>query len=287
MSGGQVPEPPSGFGRLFDQAFDLDAEPGNKAFFGTNVLDGLVAGIDDFIYRPQPRWRHGRVIGPALLGSAMWIDDEELLAKLRELSGVSVVITKQTRKPRKVDDLEALEQASKGIRGFPADALSELRQLAPKVDGGPRVVGPTERVEPVIVPAIRTLGFRKRGKHLAPIVHAKLAVLGKLWWHDEGPLGHPEDITGFTPQRLWVSSANFTTSSRRSLEFGYWVEDRQLVQGATRFLTSLVASSESLDPESDTFDPEFLPWEYDAEELNDYAIEMLRDAEPWDEELDE
>lgn len=287
MTDGPRHEPSTGFGRRFDQVFDLDVEPGNQAFFGSNVLDGLVSGIDDFIHRPQPRWRHGRVLGPALLGSAMWIDDEALIAKLRELSAVSVVITKQTRKPKKVQDLEALEEASESIRGFPADALAELRNLAPKVNGSQRVIGPTERVDPVVLPAIRTLGFRRSGQHLAPLMHAKLAVLGKLWWHDEGPLGHPEDIVGFTPQRLWVSSANFTTSSRRSLEFGYWVEDRQLLQGATRFLTALVASSEGLNPDADIFDPEFLPWEYDADALNEYAIEMLRDAEPWDEEVDE
>ncbi|HSF60808.1 MAG TPA: hypothetical protein VLA69_03880, partial [Gaiellaceae bacterium] len=39
---------------------------------------------------------------------------------------------------------------------------------------------------------------------------AKLALLGHLWWHDEGPLGHVEDVIGFKAKRLWISFANFT-----------------------------------------------------------------------------
>jgi hypothetical protein len=77
-------------------------------------------------------------------------------------------------------------------------------------------------------------------------MHAKLALLGHLWWHDEGELG-VEDVTGFAPRRLWISSANFTESSRRSLEFGYWTEDKALMEGAQRFLLRLIAASEGLE----------------------------------------
>ena len=34
-----------------------------------------------------------------MLASAMWIDDPELIDKLGELSGASVVVTKQSRAP--------------------------------------------------------------------------------------------------------------------------------------------------------------------------------------------
>jgi hypothetical protein len=86
----------------------LDAEfpvgtDGNKAYFGRNVLRGLVDGIDDFIELRQPRWRQPRAVGPAMLASAMWIDDPELIDKLDELSGASVVVTKQVRSPRQVE----------------------------------------------------------------------------------------------------------------------------------------------------------------------------------------
>ena len=63
-------------------------------------------------------------------------------------------------------------------------------------------------------------------------------------------------MIGFKAKRLWVSSANFTSASRQSLEFGYWTEDRALVEGAEQFLTTSLRYSEALDPESDVFEPE-------------------------------
>jgi hypothetical protein len=131
-----------------------------------------------------------------------------------------------------------------------------------------------------VVPTIRTLGYRRRGKVPPPIIHAKLAVLGHLWWHDEGPVG-VEDVVGFTPRRLWVSSANFTRSSRRSLEFGYWTEDPALVRGAERFLVGAMRYSEGLDPEADAFEPDLAHVEFDDAAM----AEALRDS--WDETDDD
>src|SRR5689334_14035983 len=103
------------------------------------------------------------------------------------------------------------------------------------------------------IPTIRTLGFRKiadQAGDMPPIIHAKLVLLGHLWWHDEDGSPAVADVAGFTPPRLWISSANFTTSSRRSLEFGFWTEETALLAGAERFLVKLMRPSESLDPES-------------------------------------
>lgn len=92
-------EDPSGPKRLFPDEFDdqfpVGAEDGNGAFFGRNVLRGLVEGIEDFTHVRQSRWQRYRAIGPALLGSAMWINDEELISKLDELAGACIVVTKQ------------------------------------------------------------------------------------------------------------------------------------------------------------------------------------------------
>jgi hypothetical protein len=81
-------------------------------------------------------------------------------------------------------------------------------------------------------------------------------------------------VTGFEPFRLWISSANFTSSSRRNIEFGYWTEDQALLEGAERFLVKLMRSSEALDPESDLFDPELVPVEYDDEAMAEAAAEL-------------
>ena len=278
LSGGSNPS----FSDEFDDDFALGAEEGNRAFFGRDVLRGLVDGIDDFVHLRQPRWRRRRAIGPALLGSAMWIDDHALMDKLGDLSGASIVVTKQGRKDRDLAGLHRLQALNQRTPGMPIRALPGLGGLAPKVDGLPLVVGPYTPIDEGVVPTIRTLGYRKRGRHLPPIVHAKLALLGHLWWHDEGPLGHVEDVIGFAPRRLWVSSANFTNSSRRSLEFGYWTEDSALVEGVERFLVKLIGASEDLDPEADSPDPDLAPVEFDDEAMAEAAAEMS-----WDDEDDD
>jgi hypothetical protein len=196
------------FSHEFDDEFAVGPEEGNQAFFGLNVLRGLIEGIDDFINLRQPRWRQPRSLGPALLGSAMWIDDLELINKLGELSGACIIVTKQTRTRRDAEKLEALRELNKRTPGLPIRAFADLSGLAPKVDGEPHVVGPYSPMDEGVVPTIRTIGYRSKHRgDSVPIMHAKLALLGHLWRHDEGPLGHPDDVIGFTPGRLWVSSA--------------------------------------------------------------------------------
>ncbi len=74
------------FSGEFDDVFSVGPESGNRAYFGRDVLRGLVDGIDDFIQLWEPRWRQLRAIGPVLLGSAMWIDDGPLIADEVEAS---------------------------------------------------------------------------------------------------------------------------------------------------------------------------------------------------------
>jgi hypothetical protein len=275
-------EPPRRFPNEFDDEFAVGPEEGNRAFFGTDVLRGLVDGIDDFIHLSQERWRQFRSLGPALLGCSIWLDDDDLIAKLAELSGASIVITKQGRKAHHLSRLEPLRLLNESTPGLPVRAFPAFGDLASKVGGRPAIIGPYDRMGEGAVETVRTLGYRKRSRSertLPPIIHAKLALLGHLWWHDEGPLGHPDDVVGFTARRLWVSSANFTKSSRRSLEFGYWTEDAALLAGAERFLETLLASSEELDPDADAFDPEFARVEFDDAAMAEAAAETYWDDE--------
>jgi hypothetical protein len=268
----------------FDDEIAVGPDEGNSAFFGRNVLRGLVEGIDDFVHVRQRRWLRSpsRSLGPALLGSAIWIDDPELISKLGELSGASIVVTKQGRSASKLEPLRALNERTPGL---PIRAFASLGGLAPKVDGQPAVLGPYDPIDEGVVPTIRTIGYRKlRNRDMPPFIHAKLALLGNLWWHDEGALGHVEDVIGFTPRRLWVSSANFTASSRRSLEFGYWTEDDALVQGAERFLVNLMRASEGLDPDADSFDPDLAPVEFDEEAIAETMADLSWDDDEEDEQ---
>jgi hypothetical protein len=68
-----------------------------------------------------------------------------------------------------------------------------------------------------------------------------------------------DDIIGFDPRRLWISSANFTRSSRRSLEFGFSTKEQSLLDGAERFLVKLMGSSEGINPDSAAFNPDLAP----------------------------
>ncbi len=268
------------FSGEFDQAFAVGPDEGNSAFFGRNVLRGLIDGIEDFVAEREPRWRRFRS-GPALLGSAPWIDDEELLAKLGRMA-TCIVMTKQTREAHQLRKLERLREINAQTSGMPIQALLRLGGLAPKENGKPAVVGPYTPIGEGAMEAIRTLGYRKEGRRLVPIVHAKLALLGHLWWSDEGPLGHVEDVIGFRPLRLWVSSANFTRSSRTNLEFGFWTEDSQLVKGARRFLEALISASEGLDPDPDFPEPDLVPVEYDDVAMAEAVAEAR-----WDDADDE
>jgi hypothetical protein len=154
--------------------------------------------------------------------------------------------------------------------------------MAPKVNGA-RMVGPWTPVDTTVVPAIRALGFRSpKAQHNLPILHAKLALLGSLWWHDEGPLGHVDEVIGFEPRRLWIGSANFTESSRRNLEFGFWTEEEALLQGAKQFLVSLMGASEPIDTASDAYEPELAPVEFDDVAMAEAAAEL--GSSPDDEE---
>src|SRR4051812_264106 len=114
-------EPPQ-FATDFDQQFSV-GEAGNTAHFGRNVLAGLVDGISDFIHVRQPRWNRHRAIGPALLGSAMWIDDPELIDTVAQLTGACVVVTKQGRSKRDEDKLAALRAVNDRTPGLRSEAF--------------------------------------------------------------------------------------------------------------------------------------------------------------------
>jgi hypothetical protein len=261
------------FSHEFDDEFAVGRGDGNRAFFGLNVLRGLLEGIDDFIEREPPVRTFHHTSEPAVLGSAMWINDPELMGKIEELAGACIVVTKQPRRD-KHGKRQPLRELNERTPGLPIQAFPALANLAPKLEGAPLVIGPYSRMYEGEVPTIRTLGFRGG---LAPIMHAKLALLGHLWWTDDGELG--EEFTGFRPRRLWVSSANFTSSSRRSLEFGYWTEDAALVEGAERFLLKAIEFSEDLDAEVDHLEPDLAPVEFDEVAIAEVVAERDLDEE--------
>lgn len=264
----------------FPQGLNLQtASSGGEAVFGLNVLDLL---IQDLKIAAQAR-RTERAWGPGVLGCSMWMDDPELIEVLGQMANACVVVTKQPRRryddPR-TDPLKAFASST----GLAQQAYHELLELAPPVDGNPVVVGPWHGAwDDNEIGAVREVGFRRVGNHLVPIVHAKIMLLGQMYWTDEHPSGHVADVIGFRPERLWIGSANFTKSSRASLEMGMWTADPSLLAAARGWLLSLVAISEPLGTGSDSMQPEFVPVEYDHDAMVGYMREAAAYSE-WNEE---
>lgn len=270
----------------FDVA--LTKEPGNRAYFGRNVLDHLIEGIDDFVHEHQPRWerRTYRVGAPVMLGCSPWANDDKLLDTITSLLGVCVLVGKQRRNPRGDKEAQRLQEINERTPGIEMRALTGLSDMAPKVDGQPRIIGPYDHVheEGASIPTFRTIGFRpRRSRERPPLVHAKLALLGNVCWTDEDPMGGVDDYVWFSPRRLWVSSANFTYGSRQNLEFGYWTEDEDLIRGVERFLVGLIAASEDVNSPSDHIDPELVQVDFDDEAMADALAAQEQAYDDWDE----
>jgi hypothetical protein len=272
----------------------IGADEGNRAFFGQDVLQGLVDGIGDFVHERQSRWerRTYRVGAPVLLGCSPWVSDEKLLALIEKLPGACIVISKQPRTAGGQAAVERLRQLNERTSGIELRALSGLGDMAPKVGGQPRVIGPYDTIhdEDESLSTFRAFGWRKTGRERPPIAHAKLALLGNSCWTDEHPAGGVVDHVWFSPRRLWVSSANFTYASRRSFEFGYWTEQADLVSAVARFLVGLLGASEDLASVADEPDPELAQVEFDDEAMAEAAADSyqaaVEDAALRGEELD-
>jgi hypothetical protein len=255
------------FSDAFDGKLPTDAA-GNYILAGLDVLRGLVDGIGDFVAGRQPRWRNDDSSGAVLLASSFGLNDVDLLKAMEQLAAACIVISKPERGRYWDSMLYRLAERNAQERppGIPLDAFDELRDLAPLEHGRPAVVGPHARL-PETVAAFRTLGFRKTSaREWPPLVHAKLALLGHLLrWQVDAP-GDLEAVS-FQPVRLWISSANFTSGSRRSIEFGYWTEDPALLRAAQDLLVKLIAESEALDTNADDWRPEMGPIEFDHEAM--------------------
>lgn len=248
----------------------LIAHGSGEAVFGLNVLEQLISVLTEAASAP----RSSRLWGPGVLGCAMWMDDPDLVDVLGRMANVCVVVTKQPlskyERPEtsKVKDLAA-------SAGLAQNAFHELSDLAPHQDGRPTVVGPwVAGWADNEIGGVREVGFRRVGERLVPIVHAKILLLGDMFWTDEHPSGAVADVIGFRPRRLWVGSANFTKSSRSSLEMGIWTTDPAMLAAARTWLLSLVAISEPLGAGADVMEPELLPVEYDDDAIREYLSEV-------------
>jgi hypothetical protein len=266
------------FSSRFNSQFSFGKDGELTGRFGLNVLDDLIAGIDEFQAAAASQ-TSARDLGPAMLGTFGWLSDQRLLNRIAEYPHACVAFNKQQR-PFPSATLARLRDALARCHGFPADALPELQTLAPPDElGQPEVVGPHTLLPPHTIPGIRTVGYRKIGKRKTPLLHAKMVLLGELCWHDEDEHGRPGDIVVFLPRRLWIGSANGTYCSRFSLEFGCWQTEPELLAQAKRFLTQVIAHSEELDPDSHDMDPDLVEVDFDDEAMAEAYAQLLDDED--------
>jgi hypothetical protein len=239
--------------------------PDNRwsASFGGDVLNTVTSGLDDYLALPWSwhRWS-------AALGCVPWLTDEEVVDRLLQLGSSCIVINKPDQVGAEPGQVRRLHDEGPG---FPPAALPEFHGLAPREDGQPAVLGPYDDPLREGFKSVRAAGISKQQGATVPLVHAKLLLLGEVS-ESEGEMG--ENVIFFQPRRAWLGSANFTYNSRRSLEFGLWVDDPSLLEKVNRFLTDLLMYSELLTSYELHPEPERIPYEFD-----DAMYEYLREHE--------
>ena len=76
--------------------------------------------------------------------------------------------------------MQVLQDLNDRSPGLPVRAFADLIGSGPTFGGKPTVLEPNAYLDALVVPTVRTLGYRKRRNDLVPIMHAKLALLGHL-----------------------------------------------------------------------------------------------------------
>ena len=104
---------------------------------------------------------------------------------LRLMANVCVAVRKQCGRRWSEEDTASLKSLA-ARAGLAQQAFPELAELSPRRDGAPAVLGPVGGARGCnVIDAVREVGFRRigGGSRLVPIVHTKLMLVGRLWWH--------------------------------------------------------------------------------------------------------
>lgn len=230
---------------------------------GSGVIQGLIDLLDQFLELPTPigsRWSPR----PAAMGCVPWLTHEGIADRLIRMQSC-VVITKPEWSGPSLTRLHA-----EGGH-FPTSAIRGFDEYAPRDERGhPTVVGPHGPWPPheSHVRPVRVAGYSAKN---APLLHAKVLVLGDVHWYEEEFGGEKE---WFTPRLIWWGSANWTNKAESHLEFGTFSDDRDLLQRATEFVSDAIKLSEPLGTTQQRPTPEFLPVDYDDAAIRAYFAEV-------------
>jgi hypothetical protein len=229
-----------------------------RVWFAGGVIDGLVQVLDHHIASVQRRSRF-----PAVIGCSPWLTSDAVVDCLLKTACCVVMDKNAVQVPARLAQADC---------GFP-NVLPGLRHRYRKdADGGPLGIDPhVPKWEHQLGP-VRVTGGRgpTAGKRLA---HAKLFLLGELFWADDNPdYGMHVEETFFEATSLWWGSANLTGPSA-NLEVGFWCDDPELLRWAVGFMDDLLAFSEPADSQCAGPEPNLLPVEWDEAAMREYAAE--------------
>lgn len=250
---------------------------GTIAFGG--VVDPLVDGVAEFARRPRKdtyrRWEHS-----AAVGCVPWMNNERMTAALASVDFTCIVTHKGASDRRAAEVLQAQGNP------IPIVYLPGFDDMAkPEPDGRRPIVVPSGLVGETVeqLGPVRAAGWR--GDRRAPLLHAKLLVLGDAvgWDSDEFPDWGVH--FRFKPQLAWLGSANWTKGATQHLEFGLWTTDPSLVDYTFQFVLDVIRFSEPFDTTTDHPEPELVDAEWDEGAFREAAAEMALDH--WQDEADE
>ena len=252
---------------------------GWRVWFGGKVIDGLCEVLDEHLAAPR---RNGRF--PAAVGCVPWLTSKAVAARLLALDCYCIVVDKPPPNRAPVVRPELIN----ADKAFPNEAISELRDVVPSVDGSPPLtIGPYTSKEATAyeIEPVRIAGWRIRNDQRKPISHAKLLVLGEVGVESYGPDFAPDyfEECRFTPQRVWFGSANWTKLSRYHLETGFVCDDPLLAEQATSFVAEMIAFSEPVDSACVGPEPNLVQVGYDDEAMAQAAADMDFDPDEYDE----
>lgn len=231
-------------------------------------MDDLIDGVADFASQPYES-SHRMWSMPAAVGCVPWMSHERMTAALAALGGCCIVMTKGARDLSAARALQAKGHALPTIYlpGFDEVGLTRPDGRRPVIYPGGMTGESVDELGPV-----RRAGWQ--GNRTAPLVHAKLLVLGDAWGYDNDEDGEWGPHYRFRAKRAWLGSANWTPGAAEHLEFGLWVDEPQLVEHTFQFLLDVLKFSEPLDTTAHHPNPELINAEWDDDAFIEYLADM-------------
>jgi hypothetical protein len=235
-----------------------------QATFGGGVVADFAKGLRAHPAAVARRFPAKAEAYPVVLGCVPWLTSQDVVdALVGTTNHVCVVVDKSARG----DQLDRLHREGVGVR---QDLLGDLEFWGPPEGGRPPIIHPSHIPGHRALEPVRVVGWRRQGNEQVPLLHAKLAVCCAAYtW--EGEMGGWDDH--LLPMSVWMGSANWTTHSRRHLEFGAWSTDPPLAEAALEFITDVIKASEPLPSQAERPSPQLVEGEWD-----DDAFAELADA---------